>query len=236
MRTLMFLLPALLAACGARPLPEDPQQPEPISIEGDLDGEQPKLVDGFFFHADAGWRNDEGIVVVLSSFPDSCGALSELFAEIDVLLSVEDPETRAEEMADAWEDLLPDEFWQIEITMRIGDDGDSLEGEEIDGVGWGDGLGEAGEAEVVLIEQKKPFDFDYFFDDVEWDEMDDYYTEYLSDGGDLQIEEHDPSDSMSGTFSFEAGEDSDDPDEFELEVHFEVERCSDIEPYYLINT
>src|SRR5262245_40460586 len=141
MHTLMVFLPALLVACGAPQSSGDRGEgdSERFSFEGDLDGEHPQLVDGFFFHASAPWRNDEGIVVMLTSFPDACDALSELFEDLDEFDSIDDPESRAEAQAEAWDDALPDEFWRVDITMRLQDVGDSLSGEEIDGVDWGNG-------------------------------------------------------------------------------------------------
>jgi hypothetical protein len=234
MRPWMTLLPALMLACG-QPQSHQLDEPElePISIEGELDGERPELVDGFFVHATETWDDEDLIVVVLSSFEDSCEAMAELKEAQEDADEISDPETWAEAWAEAWEEHMPDEFWQIEIVMRIEDDGDSLGGQELDGVAWDEDLEETGEAFAVVRNHHQPFDFEYVFDDAD---REDYYALYYSDRGELQIEEHDPNDSLSGTFSFEVveiEEDEDNPDEAgEVEVHFEVERCSDSEDYY----
>ncbi len=206
-----ILAAVLLAACGG------------TSVQGEIDGMSVPLDDAFFVQESGYFENGDDLVHVVMG--GAGGDMCERYAELEELYEDIEDDDDLDELTDWWAENLPEEFWQVDITLRL-DDLDEPD-QELDGVSWGEGLGEDGEAYASFVHFLQPIDDDY------WDngDEDDYYENFATDGGDLELTGYSEGERISGRFQADVVDDEGD-EEGEVQINFSASRCTDVEKYY----
>jgi hypothetical protein len=193
------------------------------SIKGEIDGDEPVLVDGYFGQEDEidPDTGDGLVILTLSDVPGACEAATLVWDEI------EDAQN-ASDLEEAWEANLPEDFWEMTIVLRVSDPGDDQSGLLFEGVGWDEFLEKDEEAYATINHYKQHLDEDY------WNgvaDPTDYIDSWFTDGGDLEIKKHVPNELLKGTFVTEAADPADGDNEGDIEVKFSVDRCQGMERY-----
>lgn len=195
-----------------------------ISVKGEIDGEAPDLRWGYFVQEDEVFDGGDGMIIVaLSSNKDPC--------ETDELLEgdLEDADD-AGDAEDIWETYMPEDFWSLQIRMRVGDPDDDLSGVTLEGVAWDEDLTDDDEAYGTFIHYTDFLDQEYFSGQA--NDLSDYRDAWYSDSGDLDIARHKPGEKLSGTFVTEAAQTDDGDNDGDVEIRFSVERCKPMERYF----
>ncbi len=204
-RIIYLLTAATIAGCGTR-------------IKGEIDGEKLDIVSAFFVQGEEVYsESGDGVIRVLaSSTEDFCDVLVEFFEDMEDV-------RQAEEMVSIWADAFPEDWWTMEVVIRVNDptDAEDVEKGEYEGVDW-DGYVEADEeAHAVFTHFTDHQDAQFFAEGAEPD-LDNYY----SDDGDLTISSFQPEESLKGTFTTTAVDDQGD-DEGEIEIKLNAIWCED---------
>ena len=200
---------ALLSGCG-------------VSVRGEIDGETPRLRDAYFVQEDGVFEGGDGLIqVVISEVPNACETDVALWEE---LVEADD----AEDLEEIWETYMPEDFWSFDLYLRVGDPSDSLAGEVVEGVGWDNGLDDDGQMYAFITHFTDLLDQE-FWAGLEDDE--DYFDQWYSDGGDLEIRSHNPDDKIAATFTTEAAQIDDGDNDGDVTVRFSAKRCAPMERY-----
>src|SRR5687767_4876760 len=99
-----------------------------VHVDGEVGGEKPILRDAYFVQEDDQFDGGDGVILlVLSGIADACAVDEELYDQIGDIDDASDAE-------DAWQELRPEDYWQVEVTLRVGDPDDDLAGASFQGV------------------------------------------------------------------------------------------------------
>ncbi len=210
-----ILAAVLLAACGG------------TSVQGEIDGETVGLDDAFFVQESGFYDDGDDLVHIVAG--GAGGDLCQRYVELEELYEDLEDGDDSDDIVAWWADNLPEDFWQVDIYLRLDDMGDP--DEELEGADWDEGLREDGEANGSFTHFLQPLDDDFWDGDVRIDDYDEYYESYLSDGGDVQVTGFSEDERISGRFQTDVVDWQGDS-EGEVEVSFSATRCVDIEKYY----
>lgn len=211
-----ILAAAMLAACGGG-----------TSVQGEVDGLGIDLDDAYFVQESGYFDNGDDLVHIVTG--GAGGDLCEMMTDYQELLEDADEDDDFDDLGAWWEENLPEDFWQVEVQLRL-DDLDEPD-EELDGAEWDKGLREDGEANGSLVHFVQPLDEDFWEGDVRGDDIDDYYETFYTDGGSLEVTGFDEGEHISGRFHADVVDNEGD-DEGEIEIRFSATRCIAIEKYY----
>ncbi len=191
---------------------------------GEIRGTEVSITDGFMVQG-SGFDPATGdglVVVVLTDLHDACSTLSDLDGELEGA-------STAAARAQVWEASVPDDFWEITLTLRVSDPGDDLSKHAFDGVGWDELLEAPEQVYGVLTHYQQTLDEAY------WNGLVDpaqYVESWFTDGGDLPVKKHRPSEFIRGRFVTEAVEISGGDRAGDIELKFDVDRCQGAERFY----
>lgn len=197
------------------------------SISGEIDGESVPVKSGYFAQEDDYFDGGDGVLYVrLSSIDDACTT------DVAWNEEAEDADDSAD-LEDVWESNLPEDFWLVDLILRVGDPEDDLNGTVLDGVAWDDGVEKDDQVYGIITHYTSHLDQEY------WDavlggpgvEVEDYYDAWYTDGGDLELTKHSAGEKLGGRFATEVAETSDGDTQGEVEISFKVERCAEMERY-----
>ncbi|HHO51167.1 MAG TPA: hypothetical protein ENK18_09925 [Deltaproteobacteria bacterium] len=194
------------------------------SVKGEIDGDVPDLRGGYFVQDDELYEGGDGLIIVALSNVDTPCETDELVSE--ELEDADDPG----DAEDIWETYMPEDFWVLELRMRVGDPDDDLSKKTLEGVSWDEDLTEDDETYGTFIHYTDFLDQEYFSGQA--NDLTDYRDAWFSDGGDLDISKHKPGETLSGIFVTEAAQTDDGDNDGDVEVRFSVERCKAMERYY----
>lgn len=192
------------------------------SVSGEIDGDELPITAGFYLEQED-YYGDEGLLVVfLNSADIDCEAMTEL---LDALDDADD----ADEQVEIWEETLPEDFWEMQLWMRVEDPDDDLAETELDGVGWRDSLDDDGDA-AALSRHYTDHPTENSFTWWGWitGEAADYYDLSRSSGGEGKVSGYKPGEHMHDPATTEM-QDDDGDDEGEVTISFSVDRCRDVE-------
>lgn len=152
---------------------------------GTVDGLDVPVQDAFFVE-DAG-LGDGAIVVFVSSLATACDRMATMLGSIEGGAS-------PDELAAQWAETYPDDFWEVQIVLRVANPADSLAGETLEGA--------AGREEVRRDEGFAIFDhYRETPSAAYWTTGEEGVVETsFSDGGEITISEHSPGLSLAGEF------------------------------------
>jgi hypothetical protein len=159
-------------------------------IRGEISGYEVIPKSAFFFAQQDAFGDDSLIGVVLSTLKTGCedyGFYHTAAAGMD----------GPAELASAWGAVFPPDFWEVAIVMRTGDPAAELTGQVYSGTAWDAPLDNRGEAYVRATQNHRLRDETFYNGGGVAAE---YYTDHLSNAGDLEITSHQPGQKLNGTF------------------------------------
>jgi hypothetical protein len=198
------------------------------TVKGDVAGAPIEIKSGYFAQEDDVFEGGDGqILIRLSSLDDSCAA--------DVAFSDAAEEADdASDLEELWKANLPEDFWLIDLVLRVGDPDDDLSEKVFDGVAWDEVTDKDDQVFGVLTHYTASLDEEY------WDatvgngagvDFEDYFEAFYTDGGDLEITGHTASEFIKGKFVTEAATTDDGDTEGQIEIGFSVDRCAEMDQY-----
>ena len=187
------------------------------TVDGKVDGMTVPVRGGFFVQEKGGAGDDDLLIVFATNVERPCDTTGEL---MDALDDADD----ADEAADAWAELLPEDFWEVRIVMRLDDVNRNLSGVTLSGVSWDEGLSEDGEAYAGITHYSGHVTEDVFMGQDTAD-----VETWFSDGGDLKINQHTPGDRIQGNFETFAADPHDGAEAGVIRVRFDGQRCHEVE-------
>lgn len=193
------------------------------NVQGKVDNDKVHVIDAVFIEQEDFYGSDGVILVELSELSDGCEAAGGFW---DDLVGATD----ADVVATSWADHFPEEFWSLQIVIRVDDPDDDLGGEEFSGVDWDELPGDDDEVTASIYRYTDHLDEDYWTG--AYREYDDYFDLWYSDGGDMKIHRHVPGERISGVFTTEAADADDGDDAGEITIHFNAVHCPDYEDAY----
>lgn len=209
----------LAAACGGN------------SVKGDIAGTPVEIKSGYFAQEDEVFPGGDGAIYIrLSSLEDSC--------EADVAFNDAAEEADdASDLEEIWKTSLPEDFWLVDLVLRVGDPDDDLVGKIFDGVAW-DEVTEKDDQVYGIVTH-----YTSFLDEEYWNallggpavDLEDYQEGFFTDGGDLEITSHSPGENIKGSFATEAATTDDGDTEGQIEIQFSVPRCAEMDQYLFVD-
>jgi hypothetical protein len=208
----------------------EPRSPAPDQGDDDDDHEKP----GFQFAIDRtdialqsgclaqeieyGWdESDDGaLLVIVSSLDDYRGAM---------LSFGESATDGPEDLAQAWRELFPRDFWVVQLLLRVDDPHESVDGASFD-LPF-EGVARRGDAEVSIVHYVDWLDEAYWGFE-EGIELEDYLHVSAAETGSLEITAHTIDEALAGTLESTAEPNVGDIDG-EVQLEFAVDRCVDLE-------
>ncbi len=180
---------------------------------GSVEGLDVPVQDAFFVE-DAG-LGDGAIVVFVSSLATACDRMATMLQSLD-------SGATSDELAERWAQTYPEEFWEVQIVLRVADPADSLAGETLDGAAGADSVQrDQGFAIIDHYEGSPTAEY--------WTTGDDDVVETsFSEGGAITISEHSPGVSLSGEFETEVVDESG-ADIGPLSIQWNSVRCDPVE-------
>jgi hypothetical protein len=198
-----------------------------LSVRGDVDGDPVPLKSGYFAQEDEYFDGGDGVIYVrLSSVDDACAADAAWNGDAD---DADD----AGDLEDIWQENLPEDFWLIDLILRVGDPDDDLDGTVLDGVAWDEVTDKDDQTFGIITHYVASLDQEYWEALLGGPGVDpsDYYDFWYTDGGDLDLIKHTPSEKVKGRFATEVADFSDGDTVGDVEISFSVERCAEMERY-----
>ena len=193
----------------------------PNAIKGEIEGEKPKFADAIFIDRDDVYGEGDGIIqVYMTSYPDACETLTGYLEDLE---DEDDPDGAA----DSFRERFPEEMWLVELGLRVDDPDADLKDTELDGVDWDEWLEEEDEAYGVVLQYTDHLDEDCFAGG----ECDAVET-WVTDGGEMVIERHEPGERLIGEFETTLVEGEGD-EEGEISILFDAVQCEDLEDLIL---
>ncbi|MCB9794191.1 MAG: hypothetical protein H6741_15860 [Alphaproteobacteria bacterium] len=193
-------------------------------ISGTIDGEEVDYLHGAYVEDDNYFGDDGLILIYLAQFEEPCAVYTEF---LDDFNDADSPQERAE----AWQDNLPEEFWELQIWLRVDDVDAELGGAEFSGVDWDDAVEEDDEAAILGRRYKDhPSEGSFAWWGGFTGESTDWFETYRSDDGQVKVQGHDPGESIRGRYDTRMV-DADGDQEGEVTVRFNAQRCRDAEDY-----
>lgn len=201
---------ALLLTCGCP------------TVSGTIEGERVQAASTFFVEHDGHFEQEDGspgddeIMIVVSSFTDSCSRTARIADD------VADAET-PEEAAEVWRSIAKRDFWELRVHVRTADLSADLGDATLEGVAWDLPLDGPGQAYVGFRHYREWLDEEYW--QTEEDPDSEYSDFWYSDLGDLSIGSHTPGSRITGRFEtaaadWETGEHAGD-----VTISFDARRC-----------
>lgn len=186
----------------------------PNRIRGEIDG-LPIPIASAFLVLEAGALGDDDLLVVsLSSLPSACRVF-------DHWESRAAGAGTAEELAAAWAEAFPDDWWQVDLVLRQASGSWPPEGAVWPGLAHDAFPEEAGDVFANFVHHRLRRDADWFSGAAP-DE--DYEAAWLSDLGALRIDRGEPGTRLAGRFATRAV-DADGVAAGEVEVIFDATPC-----------
>lgn len=200
----------LLPACGP-------------SVDTPLGGAPVRVQSAFFVQEDnvSAVDGDSLLLVYLMGPSDGC-------ALYGAWLDDAEDATTPEALAAAWAEHMPEEYWFVDLTLRVPDTDADLEGQALQGMASNRWVDEPSSAVATFFHYVAPLDEAYYAGESSWEA---YFDYFLSDGGTLTIDRHTPGERLAGRFTTAAvGHDRAVVAE-DLTVEFDAERCVEAERY-----
>ncbi len=193
------------------------------SVSGAVDGDDvPRLATSFYVENDDAYENDGAIMVVMSSADLGCEGYADAWEDLEDELAASD----LDGFIDLWEEVFPEDFWEVRILLRVDDVDDSAARIDFDAQDWDDGLGDDDEAGMWMYHYTEYPDVSLL--DFDFSLLEDSRDTYLSDEGSVAVRRHKPGEFISGYFDAPMV-DLDGDDEGEARVSFSSQRCTAME-------
>ena len=192
-------------------------------VRGDIDGQSvPSMPTAFFVESDDYYGNDGAIQIFLSSVDLGCDGYEDMNEDLEDDANSVD----IEGYVDTWTDNLPEDFWQVQISLRVDDVDDPQGSIDFDAQDWDDGLADDDEGKLWVTHYTD-------YPEASWpDIFDDISDIYVGDRGELAIRRHSPGERISGYFDAPMV-DLDGDDEGEARVNFSASYCRGMEDFLL---
>lgn len=192
------------------------------TVYGEIDGEEVPTDNAFYVEAEDYFGSDGLLIVFLSHEDMDCETMADFLEEMD---EADDDNERVY----TWEYYNPEEFWEVQIRLRVDDPDDELAGQELDGSDWNSVLSDDDEVSVAATHYTD-YPTENSFNWWGWvtGEVTDYYESYTSDGGDGKIQAYDPGEHIRGVVTTEMV-DREGDSEGEVTYNFSANRCREIE-------
>jgi hypothetical protein len=200
------MIVALLWACGHAG----------TFADGEVGGDKVSVDDAFFVVEDGVFDGDDRVTVELVGIEDACANQAAYLSDLRNVYGAPDS-------AAVWAAHMPDEFWSILLDLRVADSAavaGTFVGRESTG-----SPGQAGQVDGDVTHYLKPLDEDYWSGQVDTAP---YVSRWLTDGGELVVDEYDPDGTFAGRFSG-GTRDYDGEDGGDIELGFRAERCPEVE-------
>jgi len=159
-------------------------------IRGEIGGLEIQPKSAFFFAQQDAFGDDSLVGVVLSSLKTGC-------EDYGFYLTASEGLDSGVELASAWSAVFPPDFWEVAMVLRTGDPASALTGQTYKGIGWDVPLDNRGEVYGRATHNLALRDAN-FYDGVS--PASNYYIDYLSNGGSMEIKSHVPGQELKGTF------------------------------------
>ena len=158
------------------------------AVDGRIDGEPVPVREAFFIEEPGVWPNEARLRVVLTGLKDACPTTANYLADVE-------DDVGSEDQAASWAAWMDDEFWRIQLDLRVADLASI--GEEFTGLASDDAPEQPGEVEGDVQHYLQPLDEAY------WNGTgndDDYVRRYLTDGGLLDVRSYEQGARFRGSF------------------------------------
>lgn len=186
-----------------------------IRVSGEVGGEPVVLRGGYFTEEVGAYDNgDDRLSIAFTGYRDACDTT---VAANQALTGASDPA----EAGAAWAATLPEDFWRLDLTVRVADLADSLDGATFAGASWG-AEPDAGEVSGAVVHFRQPLD-EAFFGGVK--APSEYLDDWSTDGGALTLEVSRGGDEIVGRFTADAADEIDGNNAGSVEVSFSVGSC-----------
>lgn len=213
----LVLLPALAACAG--------------HVEGSIGGEEIPPLDGFFYQEPgAGMGGTSAVHVHLWSEPDACDRVAAYIratAEVSDWSSMSDDDLAM--LADAADEHLPDDYWEMLVSFFVPDLEARLGGTSYDGL---ETLA-TGSPELLAHATHHVQGYDEAFYDGTGARSD-YFTSWVNRGGSLDIRGHRPGKKVSGSLTTSWIRNGSADEDGETTLSFSVKRCIAVENAYAL--
>jgi len=177
-RHALALIPLLAVGCSSN------------AVKGSIDGTIVEVKSAMFFSEAEALGEDGLVTIILTDLKDGC-------QDYGYYLEATDDVEGANTFAEAWAAVFPPDFWEIAIILRVADSEVSLDGSEILGISWDETLQERNQG-FASITHNKTFRDAAYFDAT--GPSSDYLTEYVTEGGRIEINKHLPESFIRGEF------------------------------------
>lgn len=187
-----------------------------VDVKGEIDGETPPIEVSMFLEDGDAFGQDGLMAIVLSSEPNAC-RLYEYFLDQTIAGGWRG-------YTIGWQKTFPDNFWQVSLVLRTSSFDGTLEGQTFSGLTW-DALpeqtGQAYGRVVHYVQHPRPDSPD----NTDW------FVEYLSNGGSLEIDKHEPGERLKGTFTAPFVDPTDGSARGEIDLKFDARVCPNISSF-----
>ncbi|MFT4621696.1 MAG: hypothetical protein ACI8PZ_000348 [Myxococcota bacterium] len=185
-----------------------------VSVRGEIDGETPPIEVSMFLEDGDAFGAEGLIAIVLSSEPNAC-RLYEYF------LDEADASTGWRGYSIGWQKTFPDNFWQVSLVLRTGAFDGTIGGQTFTGIPWDAVPEQNGQAYgriVHYVQHPRP----------DAPDSTDWFVEYLSAGGTLEIGTHEPGERLEGRFTAPFVDPADGAARGDLDLKFDARVCPNI--------
>ena len=187
----------------------------PNRVFGQVDSLEIPVRSGFFFEQPNALGADSLVGIVLTDLPDGCDDYG-FYAAASENLST------PAEYTSAWAAVFPAGFWETALVLRTADPSVSLSGQRYKGVAANRTLTEQGQTYGRITHNKALRD-DAWFDGSAPET--DYFDEYITVDGNLEIDLHRPQQLIKGTMGASTANTKTGNPSGLLVIHFKATFC-----------
>lgn len=189
------------------------------SVSGQVDALKIDINTAVFVEDDEAYGNDGAIIILMATHGLNCEEWYDFEDDFNDQLQALD----LDDAEDIWKEILPEDFWSLQITMRVDDIDDKQRGNEYTGIEWDEPISDDDEAGIYAAHFTDYIDADDIFDNIS--------DGYLSDEGIMTVTGHSPGEQIKGRFETSMKDLDGDP-EGDVTVRFNAARCDSLEKFY----